>query len=169
MRPVLNPEPDRLLSPNRLYLSGWSDVVLVQRSGATEPQRGQIVSLLSPVVPTRLLIKRVIGLDGDMVLPRAVALRKEAGYSPTPTDFVKIPQGHCWIEGDNAESSLDSNSFGPVPRALLTGIANWLLIPQSEGSPRRRPLSRLLSVPPDPSRLITTGPGVDRMPASKPK
>jgi len=29
-------------------------------------------------------------------------------------DVVKIPEGHCWVEGDNPASSMDSRSFGPV-------------------------------------------------------
>jgi inner membrane protease subunit 2 len=28
--------------------------------------------------------------------------------------LVQVPKGHCWVEGDNAEVSLDSKSFGPV-------------------------------------------------------
>lgn len=27
---------------------------------------------------------------------------------------VPIPAGHCWVEGDEAFHSKDSNSFGPV-------------------------------------------------------
>lgn len=28
--------------------------------------------------------------------------------------LLQVPKGHCWVEGDNAEISLDSKSFGPV-------------------------------------------------------
>lgn len=31
-----------------------------------------------------------------------------------PYDIVKIPHGHCWVEGDNSASSVDSRSIGPV-------------------------------------------------------
>lgn len=34
-------------------------------------------------------------------------------------DTVKIPQGHCWVEGDNPASSADSRSYGPVSDSLL--------------------------------------------------
>ena len=27
---------------------------------------------------------------------------------------VYVPQGHCWVEGDNTRSSQDSNFYGPV-------------------------------------------------------
>lgn len=30
------------------------------------------------------------------------------------TQFVVIPQGHLWVEGDNSRTSKDSNLFGPV-------------------------------------------------------
>lgn len=45
-------------------------------------------------------IKRIVGLPGEWV--------------GTLYDVVHIPEGHCWVEGDNSASSLDSRSFGPV-------------------------------------------------------
>lgn len=50
-----------------------------------------------------MITKRIIGLPGDIVQH----LRKKDKQ-------VRIPQGHCWIEGDEAFHSKDSNSFGPV-------------------------------------------------------
>lgn len=29
-------------------------------------------------------------------------------------DVIRVPEGHCWVEGDNKASSLDSRTFGPV-------------------------------------------------------
>ncbi|VDK61259.1 unnamed protein product [Gongylonema pulchrum] len=31
----------------------------------------------------------------------------------------KIPAGHIYLEGDNADSSTDSRVFGPVPEGLV--------------------------------------------------
>ena len=28
--------------------------------------------------------------------------------------MVKVPEGHCWVEGDNSSSSMDSRTFGTV-------------------------------------------------------
>ena len=47
-------------------------------------------------------IKRITALPGEWIGTRH-------SY-----DVVKIPEGHCWVEGDNSSSSLDSRSFGPI-------------------------------------------------------
>ena len=38
------------------------------------------------------------------------ALRRTAGYSEYL--YLKIPEGHCWVEGDRPEFSKDSNTYG---------------------------------------------------------
>jgi inner membrane protease subunit 2 len=58
----------------------------------------------APDDPDRIITKRIIALEGDTVL---TAL----SY---PDKFVKIPKGHCWIEGDDVLHSKDSNVYGPV-------------------------------------------------------
>lgn len=51
-------------------------------------------------------IKRIVGLPGDWIdLPSL--------------DTVRIPEGHCWVVGDNSACSLDSRSFGPVSCKIL--------------------------------------------------
>lgn len=37
------------------------------------------------------------------------------------TSRDQVPQGHCWIVGDNLAASRDSRQFGPVPLALIRG------------------------------------------------
>ena len=32
-----------------------------------------------------------------------------------------MPQGHCWVVGDNLSVSRDSRDYGPVPIGLVTG------------------------------------------------
>ena len=46
------------------------------------------------------MLKRVLALPGDIIRTRI-------------NSEVIIPEGHCWLEGDNADNSVDSNEFGP--------------------------------------------------------
>uniref|UniRef100_A0A3Q4HRQ9 Helix-turn-helix domain-containing protein n=1 Tax=Neolamprologus brichardi TaxID=32507 RepID=A0A3Q4HRQ9_NEOBR len=43
--------------------------------------------------------------------------------------YVRVPDGHFWIEGDHHGHSLDSNSFGPVSVGLLHGRASHIIWP----------------------------------------
>ncbi|KAI4789460.1 hypothetical protein KUCAC02_032828, partial [Chaenocephalus aceratus] len=43
--------------------------------------------------------------------------------------FVRVPDGHFWLEGDHHGHSLDSNSFGPVSVGLLHGRASHIIWP----------------------------------------
>lgn len=53
------------------------------------------------------MVKRIIGLPGDWI------------QVPDKAEILKVPEGHCWVEGDNANSSLDSRYFGPVHLCFL--------------------------------------------------
>lgn len=50
----------------------------------------------------------------ETCVKRVVALAGEWITIPESHDIVKIPEGHCWVEGDHSASSLDSRCFGPV-------------------------------------------------------
>eukprot|EP00066_Takifugu_rubripes_P004133 XP_003967274.2 PREDICTED: mitochondrial inner membrane protease subunit 2 isoform X1 [Takifugu rubripes] len=108
MQPSLNPE------------AGPGDVVLLNRWSVRnhQVQRGDIVSVLSPKNPQQKIIKRVIGLEGDFI--RTLSYKNR---------YVRIPDGHFWIEGDHHGHSMDSNSFGPVSVGLLHGRASHIIWP----------------------------------------
>ena len=38
-----------------------------------------------------------------------------------PNTLSKIPEGHCWVAGDNIPDSRDSRDYGPIPLALIKG------------------------------------------------
>jgi inner membrane protease subunit 2 len=44
-------------------------------------------------------------------------------------DVIRVPEGHCWVEGDNKTSSLDSRSFGPIPLGLIQGRVTRVMWP----------------------------------------
>ena len=58
--------------------------------------------LRSPDQERVAIIRRLVGLEGDVVLSR-------------DHRWVLVPRGHAWIESDNvAAPGLDSDAYGPV-------------------------------------------------------
>lgn len=47
----------------------------------------------------------------------------------TETHQWQIPEGHCWIVGDNLPASRDSRQFGPLPLALVQGKIIGKILP----------------------------------------
>lgn len=109
MQPALNPTSD----PDYVFLNRWAVRFY-------EVTRGDVVSLLSPKNPDQKLIKRVVGLEGDII--------NTLGYKKP---FVRVPEGHCWVEGDHTGHSMDSNLFGPISLALITAKASAIVWPPS--------------------------------------
>ncbi|XP_028814474.1 mitochondrial inner membrane protease subunit 2 isoform X2 [Denticeps clupeoides] len=109
MQPSLNPEGAS--SPDIVLLNRWS----VRNY---KVHRGDIVSLLSPKNPQQKIIKRVIALEGDYI--------KTLGYK---NRYMRVPDGHLWIEGDHHGHSFDSNTFGPVSLGLIHGRASHIIWP----------------------------------------
>ncbi|XP_023204741.1 mitochondrial inner membrane protease subunit 2 isoform X1 [Xiphophorus maculatus] len=127
MQPFLNPD-----------VGAQSDVVLLNRWSVRnyQVQRGDIVSVVSPRNPKQKIIKRVIGLEGDFI--RTLSYKNR---------YVRVPDGHLWIEGDHRGHSLDSNCFGPVSLGLLHGRASHIIWPPNRWQrikpslpPNREPL-----------------------------
>jgi signal peptidase I len=102
-----------------------------------EIQRGEVIVFDRPpdVNPEfKELIKRVIGLPGDLVEghDNQVFINgtplKESGYLPAGTvtkDFVavRVPIDSYFVMGDNRENSYDSRYWGTVERKLVVGKA----------------------------------------------
>ncbi|XP_052840423.1 mitochondrial inner membrane protease subunit 2 isoform X2 [Drosophila gunungcola] len=124
--PALNPVPDE------------KDYVFLLRWGThnSQVERGDIISLISPKDPAQKIIKRVVGLQGDVV--------STLGYKH---EIVRVPEGHCWVEGDHTGHSMDSNTFGPVALGLMSARAVAIVWPperwrvlENELPRRRRPI-----------------------------
>ncbi|GHJ87968.1 hypothetical protein NliqN6_4370 [Naganishia liquefaciens] len=103
------------------------DVVLLDRwsVGLNIFRRGDVVTLWSPQNPKLLTTKRIIALEGDLVHP----------LPPSPPTPIRIPPGHCWVEGDSHYHSRDSNTYGPVPLGLITARVTHLLWPLNRFGP----------------------------------
>ncbi|GJN69591.1 hypothetical protein PLIIFM63780_000218 [Purpureocillium lilacinum] len=129
MYPFMNEDRDSTLR---------RDVILNYKWAPQEGlERGMIVTLRSPMHPETVAVKRVVAVEGDVVRTKA----------PYPVPTVRIPQGHVWVEGDGPPgSSLDSNTYGPVSKRLLTGRVTHIVYPFRKFGPvrwwehERRPL-----------------------------
>ncbi|GAB4822745.1 hypothetical protein N2152v2_009791 [Parachlorella kessleri] len=79
---------------------------------------------VSPEEPRKVLIKRLVGIEGDWVT--------------VPGDT----KGRCWVEGGGSSSSSskggssgsidDSRTFGSVPLALIEGSLSYVLWPPAK-------------------------------------
>lgn len=111
-----------------------------------EPQRGDIIVFHSPNDPSSDLIKRIIGIPGDIVEVRdeKVFVNNVAVAEPyiiDPPRYLypeeEIPAGQYFVLGDNRNSSSDSHKGWKVPRHNIVGKAwltywpphRWRLIP----------------------------------------
>ncbi|KAG7663744.1 uncharacterized protein J8A68_002753 [[Candida] subhashii] len=100
-----------------------NDIVIVQKFNLKKPSsldRGDIIMFRSPSNPEKLLTKRVIGLQGDLIRPKS---------PPYPKPEVRIPRNHLWVEGDNGIHSIDSNTFGPISQGLVVGKVMTVIWP----------------------------------------
>lgn len=88
-------------------------------------QVGDVVSFSSVIKPKERVIKRVIGMPGDWVL-------RDSPNCSSDAQMIQVPDGHCWVVGDNLEYSRDSRHYGPVPLALICGKVVAIVFPWKE-------------------------------------
>jgi signal peptidase I len=96
------------------------------------PERGDVIVFHYPVDTTKDLIKRVIGIPGDVVqvtlstvTVNGVVLHEPYIQAPiNPTGQVwKVPPGEYFVMGDNRQYSFDSRDWGFVPKSYIIGKA----------------------------------------------
>ncbi|KAF2250978.1 LexA/Signal peptidase [Trematosphaeria pertusa] len=98
---------------------------------------GDIITYVHPVNPSTNGCKRVIGMPGDFVSVVTPGRRdedlgkadKEGEWARVRDEVIRVPEGHCWVAGDNLEWSRDSRVFGAVPLALVRGKVIAVLWP----------------------------------------
>ncbi|ETS82410.1 hypothetical protein PFICI_04286 [Pestalotiopsis fici W106-1] len=112
MYPYLNSDKDSSLRRDLV----WSYKFRPQEGLA----RGMIITFWSPLDPEKVVVKRIIGLEGDIIRTR----------EPYPARTVQVPVGHIWVEGDGAaRDTLDSETYGPISTGLVIGKATHILWP----------------------------------------
>jgi inner membrane protease subunit 1 len=86
---------------------------------------GDLVLYRIPIADGADGVKRVVGMPGDYV---------SMGTPGEPGDdtMIQVPQGHCWLVGDNLAASRDSRHFGPLPIALIKGKVVAKVLPWAE-------------------------------------
>ncbi|CAA7394681.1 unnamed protein product [Spirodela intermedia] len=114
------------------------DVLLVEKLclDMYKFSNGDVIILKSPTDHKQMLVKRLIALPGDWI------------RDPASRDIIKIPEGHCWVEGDNSAASFDSRAFGSVPLGLVKGrVTHVIWPPQRVGKIERRlPSGKISSI-----------------------
>ncbi len=97
---------------------------------------------------TTALIKRVVGIPGDLIEVRDGKLLRNGevineiwresplNYEQPPT---RIQDNQLWVLGDNRNSSLDSHIWGPLPSKNVVGTAVWRYWPLKAFGPIRFP------------------------------
>jgi inner membrane protease subunit 1 len=88
---------------------------------------GDVVTYTHPILPHTHGCKRVIGMPGDFVSVLTPARGgddtekdpAEGEWANVTEEVVQVPEGHCWVAGDNLEWSRDSRLYGPMPLGLV--------------------------------------------------
>lgn len=106
--------------------------------------RGDIIVLKAPDNPKRDYIKRIIGVEGDIVLIQdgkvylnGKILKEDYIKDNISTEAYdeckwEIPKGYVFVLGDNRGASNDSRVFGLVPLDKVVGVANFRYYPFGE-------------------------------------
>lgn len=105
------------------------------------PDIGDMVLIQSPIEPDRVLIRRIIGKEGDVIEIRSkVVYKNDSRFSFTwkiqstdkrifPLGFtrrdnmpaIKLDHHKYFVLGDNFDNGFDSRFFGPINKDIIIG------------------------------------------------
>lgn len=137
MRPTLL-EGDRILV-NKFIYGAKVPFTKLRLPGFTKPRRGDVIVFIYPEDKRKDFIKRLAALEGDRVkigngtiyvngepLDEPVFSRvyyyNRGSYAEEGEEAI-VPQGHCFVLGDNSASSRDSRYWGFLPQENILGKA----------------------------------------------
>lgn len=94
-------------------------------------QRGDIIVFHFPMDPSQELIKRIIGLPGDVVsvangtvqVNGQILSEPYIAAAPAYNGDWQVPEGQLFVLGDNRNDSSDSHSWGLLPHKNVVGKA----------------------------------------------
>lgn len=106
----------------------------------SDPQRGDIVVFRFPVDPSQDLIKRVIGLPGDVIkvansvvsVNDRVITEPYIAAAPEYDGMWLVPPGQLFVLGDNRNDSSDSHAWGMLPLNNVIGKSLLIYWPPPE-------------------------------------
>jgi signal peptidase I len=142
------------------------DRILVTRYFSDQPaRRGDVVVFRSPFGRDEVMVKRVVGIPGDLIETRAGRVIVSGHTLPEPylpagaiTGGVTpqvVPADCYFVLGDNRVNSLDSREWGVVPRRLFVGRARIVLWSSATSSSKPRANATAVAQP-HPSHPIGT-------------
>jgi signal peptidase I len=120
----------------------FTNIHLFRMPGLRKPQRGDIIVFKYPEDPTRDFIKRVIGIEGDVIeskdktlsvngrkLVESFTQHVDSSVKPYGVDRrdnfgpVTVPKESVFVMGDNRDQSYDSRFWGFVDLPRIKGKA----------------------------------------------
>ncbi|GME78505.1 unnamed protein product [Ambrosiozyma monospora] len=101
-------------------------------------------------MPEQWVCKRITGMPGDIILIdpskdtlsnlqldgdeenlklKELKTKEELENQKNFDQYVIIPEGHCWVTGDNLSHSIDSRTYSVLPLGLISGklIYGWYI------------------------------------------
>jgi signal peptidase I len=117
---------------------------------ARPPERGEIVAWRPPQLEGRLLVKRIVGFPGEMVLYRRGfvwidGVPLEEPYADCKLDdgavsYWELGSQEYFLLGDRREESVDCRRLGPANFADILGAVKHRLWPFRPGGLKSAPI-----------------------------
>ena len=120
----------------------FTNIHLFRMPGLRKPHRGDVIVFKYPEDPTRDFIKRVIGIEGDVIESKDKTLSVNSRklmepYAQHVDSFIKpsgmdkrdnfgpvtVPKDSVFVMGDNRDQSYDSRFWGFVDLSKVKGKA----------------------------------------------